>query len=151
MINSYCNDMRRGNHQEKLNNLTKFDKSQRSTFVYWWNHWKAFQYVALDLGVWRFKYVFHDWYKPWLRLVMPYEKVQKFHRHHAKHHLEWAIDHHWDGVDWVGMIVDWECSRYTKTKSQLNARETMERQIDKLGGETPLRNFMEPLLNKLGL
>ena len=143
---------RKKNHKEKLNSLKKFDKSQRSTFEYWWNHWKAFQYVALDLGQWRLKYIFHDWYKPWMRLILPYEKVQNFHRHHANHHLEWAVAHYWQGVDWYGMIIDWECSRYTKIKSPLNARDTMELEIKKHGEyEQWLRLYMEPLLDKLGL
>lgn len=142
--------MLKRNHQTQLNNLPKFDKSQRSTFRYWWNHWKAFQYVAIDNGLWEFRYIFHDWYKPWMRLFLPYEKVQKFHRHHARHHLEWAIDHNWEGVDWYGMVIDWECSRYTKLKSQMNARQKMEDEIKEHGNETSLRIFMEPILDKLG-
>ena len=144
--------MQKRNYQEKLNNLPKFDKSQRSTFRYWWNHWKAFQYVALQYGIWEFRYVFHDWYKPWMRLVLPYEKVQKFHRHHARHHLEWAVDHNWQNVDWYGMIIDWECSRFTKYKSPYPARGAMEIEINKHREYEPyLRANMEPILDKLGL
>lgn len=45
-----------------------FDKESRSTFKYWFAHWCAFQMVALDLHVWRPKYLLHDIEKPWLRL-----------------------------------------------------------------------------------
>ena len=139
-------------HKEKLENLPKFDKSQRSTFRYWWNHWKAFQWVAMDCGVWEPRYIFHDWYKPWLRLVLPYEKVQRIHRYHSKHHLEWAAGHDREKVDWYGMIVDWECSRFTKEKSPYPARQAMEIEIEKHPGyEVWLREYMEPKLRELGL
>ena len=102
-----------------------FTKEERSSFPYWFAHWCAFNMTALNLKVWKFKYIFHDWYKPWLRLFLPYEKVQKFHREHSKHHLEWLYNHqtHEDAVrfDWDAMIIDWECSRFTKEASQLNA------------------------------
>lgn len=94
----------------------KFGKSQRSTFRYWFWHWRAFNSVALELGVWRPKYLLHDIEKPFMRLFMPYKKVQKFHRSHNRHHLEYP-----GGRDWTAMFVDWECSRYTKEGCPLAA------------------------------
>ena len=47
-----------------------FDKSQRSKFKYWFAHWCAFNMTALNLGVWKFKYLFHDIEKPWLMLFL---------------------------------------------------------------------------------
>ena len=54
-----------------------FDKEDRSTFPYWFAHWCAFQMTALNLGIWKFKYLFHDWEKPWLRLFLPYKKMMR--------------------------------------------------------------------------
>lgn len=111
-----------------------FTKEQRSTFPYWFAHWCAFQMTALNHGIWKVKYLFHDIGKPWLRLFLPYTKVQQIHRHHHKHHLEWLNDKLGkcvdgdirkvlDRFDWEGMMIDWECSRFTKLASPKNARE----------------------------
>lgn len=89
----------------------KFDKSQRSTFEYWMWHWLAFNYTACKLKAWKFKYLFHDIEKPWLRLwyLGNYAKVQTHHRTRNKHHLEYKGE-----KDWEAMVIDWECSRLTK-------------------------------------
>lgn len=101
--------------------VTRFTKEDRSTFPYWFAHWCAYQMVALNLGVWKFRYLFHDWYKPWLRLFMDYKKVQRFHRTHSRHHLEYKGE---APLDYVGMVIDWEASQYTKSQCPLNAYET---------------------------
>lgn len=87
----------------------KFTKEQRSSFSYWFNHWRAFNAVAKELHRWKFKYLFHDIEKPWLKLFMEYPKVQKWHRTHNSHHLEYKGE-----KDYEAMVIDWECSRYTK-------------------------------------
>jgi len=56
---------------------------------------------------------------------MPYEKVQKFHRTHSRHHLEYPGER-----DWEAMVIDWECSRYTKQASPRTAKEELERLLD---------------------
>lgn len=104
-----------------------FSKDERSDFKYWFAHWCAFQMTALVLRSWKFKYLFHDWYKPWMKLLgIPYEKIQKFHRSHANHHLEY------DGKkDYIAMMIDWECSRFTKEAAPLNAiQEIVRKGID---------------------
>lgn len=112
--------------------MRKFSKKDRSTWPYFWAHWCAFQMVALNLGVWKFKYLFHDWYKPWLRMLgVPYKKIQRFHRLHSNHHLEWWADYDssnkcWLDFDWDALIIDWECSQYTKESCTRNARQEME-------------------------
>ena len=111
-----------------------FSKEERSTFKYWFAHWCAFNMTALNLKVSKFKYLFHDWYKPWLRLFLPYEKVQRFHRTHSKHHLEWLginpTNKRASEFDWEAMLIDWECSRFTKEASQLNAYDEYLKQIE---------------------
>ena len=61
----------------------KFDKEDRSTLPYWFNHWKAYNWVAWNLGVWKPKYLLHDIEKPWLKFFWgDYKRVQKWHKYH---------------------------------------------------------------------
>lgn len=97
-----------------------FDKSERSTFKYWFAHWCAYQLTALNLKAWKFKYLFHDIEKPWLRILFrgDYSKVRKYHREHSKHHLQYK-----GKKDYTAMVIDWECSRLTKDFSPYTAHE----------------------------
>lgn len=96
--------------QKILNNLKKFDKKDRSKFNYYFYHVLAFNLVAKELHCWKLKYLFHDFEKPWLKLIWgDYKKVQKWHRTHNAHHLEYPKE-----KDYEAMVIDWECSRYTK-------------------------------------
>lgn len=110
--------------------LFGFDKSNRSTFAYWFAHWCAFQLTALNMRRWKIKYIFHDFEKPWMKLFMKYKTVQTWHRTHNKHHLEYGLKHGWDKVDWETLIIDWECSRLTKLEAQLDAYETMNYELN---------------------
>lgn len=103
----------------------KFNKSERSSFRYWYYHWKAFNLVAYYLNVWKFKYLFHDIEKPWLKLFLPYEKVQKIHRKYNAHHIPKLTDKP-KKVDWEAAVIDWECSRFTKIDAPMTAYETYQ-------------------------
>ena len=126
-----------------------FTKEERSSFPYWFAHWSAFQMTALVHRMWRPKYLFHDCEKPWMRLFLPYPKVQKWHREHNRHHLEWLentmknskgnIRKALDRFDWEAMMIDWECSRFTKEASPLNARD----QLREIGTIKGLSKFPE--------
>lgn len=136
--------------------MRKFTKDERSTWPYFWAHWMSFQMTAINLRVWKFKYLFHDWYKPWLKMFgMPYEKIQKYHRYHSNHHIEYLDYHEPTAVDWNELIIDWECSQYTKEACPRNAREEMEWIISNNVDDTYLiwclNRYMRPKLNKLGL
>lgn len=114
-----------------------FTEDQKSTFPYYFAHVCAYNMVALNLGVWKPKYIFHDWEKPWMLLLAkglkkvgllkqePYEWVRNWHRTHRKHHVQYyrMPTLHKDGrmPDVVEMILDWESSRYTKLASPRNA------------------------------
>lgn len=95
-----------------------FDKSQRSTFKYWFAHWCAFNMTALNLGCWKWRFLLHDWEKPWLKLFLPYPLVKKIHIRFSHHHTTSPRK-----KDWLAMVIDWECSRFTKTDSPMNAYE----------------------------
>ena len=133
--------------ERKISTITPgFDKDDRSTFPYWFAHWCAFQMTALNLGVWKFKYLFHDWEKPWLRLFLPYKKVQKWHREHRRHHTNYGELHGWDKVDWNEMIIDWECCHFTKKQQPLNAPETL---VELFSDRSYFRTMQENILPKL--
>lgn len=103
----------------------KFTKAERSSFSYWYYHWKAFNLTAYHLGHWKFKYLFHDIEKPFLKLILrDYKKVQKIHRKYNSHHLEYYKGI--DKVNYIDLIIDWECSQYTKLASPNNAREEVQ-------------------------
>ena len=46
-----------------------FDKTERSSFKYWFAHWCSFNMVTLNQKCWKFKYLFHDMKKPFFKLI----------------------------------------------------------------------------------
>lgn len=133
--------------------MKKFDKSERSSWRYYLAHWSAFQMVALTLGIWKFKYLFHDWYKPWLKMLgFKYETIQRFHRTHSRHHIEYAFEHSLTDIDWDAMIIDWECSQYTKEACPHGAYgEMLDKQNDDYYIGHMLNTYMLPRLKELNL
>lgn len=119
--------------REWKHNQAAFTKEHRSTFRYWLAHWCAVQMTAISLNVWSPRYLLHDIEKPWLMWLWKgdYKRVQQWHRKHAKHHLEYGIEHDWHKVDWEMLMVDWEASHLTKRDAPLDARETLEVMIEK--------------------
>jgi len=99
--------------------MNLFTKKDRNTFSYWFAHWCAYQMVAILCHAWKFKYLFHDIEKPFLMLLWKdYKRVQKFHRTHANHHLTYK-----GKIDYEAVIIDWECSRFTKLDSPMCAAD----------------------------
>lgn len=127
----------------------QFSKAERSSFQYWYYHWKAFNLVALSLGTWKVKYLFHDIEKPWLKLFWDYKKVQKWHREHNSHHAEYKGGI--NKIDWEGMVIDNECSRYTKSEAPMTAREWYDYCIANNRHANAMKTFYLPVLEKLGL
>jgi len=118
---------------EKYKTCQMFTKADRSSFKYWFAHWCGFQLTALNLGIWKPKYLLHDIEKPWLKLLWKgdYKRVQTWHRTHNKHHLEYGLIHGWDAIDWEALMIDWECCGLSKQEAQLDARETLEYEINR--------------------
>ena len=58
-------------------------------------------------------------------------------------------------LDWVSLVVDWECSQYTKNACKNNARAEMEDWISNNIDDTYtiycLNRYMRPLLDKYNL
>jgi hypothetical protein len=133
-----------------------FTKQDRSSFKYWFAHWCGFQLTALNLGIWKPKYLLHDAEKPWLKLLWrgDYKRVQKWHRIHNRHHLEYGLEHGWDAIDWEALMIDWECCGLSKQEAQLDARETFKYEIQKEKWKpyaTDISNCLLPILNKYNM
>ena len=137
----------------------KFDKSQRSSFPYWFNHWLAYNWVAWKLNVWKPKWLLHDVEKPWLKLIWgDYKKVQKWHKHHNKHHIFYGRRYGYNKIDWLAAIIDWECSQYTKHAAPRNGREEVDYLVNTgdNGKYTEyerevIKNNCYPILDNIGL
>ena len=140
----------------KYKSFDMFTKEDRSSFKYWFAHWCGFQLTALNLGIWKPKYLLHDIEKPWLKIFWKgdYKRVQNWHRTHNRHHLEYGLNHGWDNIDWEALMIDWECCGLTKQEAQLDARETLEYEINRDKWKPyadQISNHLEPLLNKYNL
>lgn len=70
--------------------------------------------------------ILHDFDKVFMYLFtnMTVKEIQKRHRTNANHHVN---DKPKTEKDYIQMIIDWECARYTKPDKQLNARETLDK------------------------
>ena len=133
-----------------------FTKKDRSSFKYWFAHWCGFQLTALNLGIWKPKYLLHDIEKPWLKSLWKgnYKKVQKWHRTHNRHHLEYGLKYGWDKIDWEALMIDWECCGLSKQEAQLDARETLEYEINRDKWKPyaeEISKYLTPILNKYNL
>lgn len=140
----------------KYKSFEMFTKEDRSSFKYWFAHWCGFQLTSLNLGIWKPKYLLHDIEKPWLKIFWKgdYKRVQKWHRTHNKHHLEYGLKHGWDNIDWEALMIDWECCGLSKQEAQLDARETLEYEINRDKWKPyadQISNHLNPLLNKYNL
>lgn len=82
----------------------------------------------------------HDLDKLLLYLFLPTGLAHSIHVKRSRHH-ERARTHE----DYVQMVVDWECARFTKPDKPLNAVETMEKFYPHLKGK------VKPVLLELGL
>ena len=105
--------------------MVGFTKEERSSFPYCFAHWCAFNMIALTLHIWKPRYLFHDFEKPWLMWIWKdYKRVQKWHRIHNRHHVDYTGK---KGYDYDAMIIDWECSRFTKQSAPYNAWNTLDK------------------------
>lgn len=105
-------------------------------------HRKAFRNVEKKLlGRNTFRSLFHDLDKVFLYRFFDYKKVHNWHRNHAGHHEPKAKTK----ADFVQMVIDWECARFTKPDKPLNARETLDKYYPHLSDK------VLPIIKELGL
>ena len=87
------------------------------------DHRKAFRMVEKKLlGHNTLRGYLHDFDKVFLYLVMDTKRASKLHRSYSRHHAKNAKTH----ADYVQMVIDWECARFTKPDKPMNARETLD-------------------------
>ena len=103
--------------------MFKYYKENKGAIKYTQDHRKAFKKIEKQLlghNTWR-SYA-HDLDKVILYHLLPFEKVKKFHRSTARHHDNQIRK---NKNDYIEMIIDWECARYTKPDKPLNAYDTL--------------------------
>ena len=99
-----------------------FTKNQRYKIRYSLEHRKAFLVLEKKLlGKNTIRGYLHDVDKIILYHFLPTEFVHTCHQWWAKHHQRRAKTHD----DFVQMVIDWECARFTKPDKPLNAYDTL--------------------------
>lgn len=104
--------------------MLKHRKENIGAIKYTKAHRKAYKKVEKELlghNTWRS--LLHDLDKVILYNIWPHKKVKEFHRSTARHHVENKIKK--TRNDYIDMIIDWECARYTKPDKPLNAYDTL--------------------------
>ena len=99
-----------------------FTKNQRHKIRYSLEHRKAFLDVEKKLlGKNTIRGYLHDVDKIILYHFLPTEFVHTCHQWWSKHHERRAKTHD----DFVQMVIDWECARFTKPDKPLDAYDTL--------------------------
>ena len=113
-----------------------------NSIKYTLEHRKAFLEVEkMLLGKNTIRGYFHDLDKVFLKIFFDKKTVHKLHRKYSRHHANKAHTKN----DYIQMVIDWECARYTKPDKPLNARETLYKFYPKL------KNKIVPILEEFGL
>ena len=124
--------------------MLKNRKENIGAIKYTKEHRKAFRKIEKEiLGHNTWRCLVHDLDKVILYNIWPHKKVKHFHRSIARHHVENKIKK--TRNDYIEMIIDWECARYTKPDKPLNAYDTLYRLYPNLEKE------ILPLLKKYNL
>lgn len=83
----------------------------------------------------------HDIDKLFLYIFYSKKKTHTIHRNHSRHHVNKAKTK----KDFIEMIIDWECARYTKPDKPLNAVETLNKFYPEL------KEILLPIMKELKL
>lgn len=121
--------------------MVNFYKMNKTKISYIRQHRKAFKKIEKQLLHHNtLRSLFHDLDKIILLHFFEKEKVSRIHRRYSRHH-----DKAKSKSDYIQMVIDWECARYTKPDKPLNARDTLYKYYPKLISQ------IEPILVELGL
>lgn len=104
--------------------MLKHRKENLGAIKYTLEHRRAFKKVEKELlghNTWRS--IVHDLDKVILYNFWEHKNVKEFHRKTARHHVENDIKK--TKADYIEMVIDWECARYTKPDKPLNAYDTL--------------------------
>jgi len=100
-------------HRKENLNAINYTKAHRKSY-------KNVEKQLLGHNTWRS--LVHDLDKVILYNFLPFEKVKSFHRKTARHHKNNLKK---TRNDYIDMIIDWECARFTKPDKPLNAYDTL--------------------------
>ena len=100
-------------HRKENLNAINYTKAHRKSY-------KNVEKQLLGHNTWRS--LVHDLDKVILYNFLPFEKVNSFHRKTARHHKNNLKK---TRNDYIDMIIDWECARFTKPDKPLNAYDTL--------------------------
>lgn len=92
-------------------------------------HWLALNKLAIQKGIWCWRFLLHDVDKMILYCFLPKDVVSDWHRKHSRHHVRDEIVQ-----DPLQAVLDWECARFTKPDKPLNARETWKKYYPNVKG-----------------
>ena len=123
--------------------MLKYRKENIEAIMYTKEHRKAFKRTEREiLGHNTWRSLVHDLDKVILYNFLPHNKVKEIHRKNARHH-----DNNIKKTenDYIEMIIDWECARFTKPDKPLNAYDTLYKFYPHLEKE------ILPLLKKYNL
>ena len=124
--------------------MLKNRKENIGAIKYTKEHRKAFRKIEKEiLGHNTWRSIVHDLDKVILYNIWPHKKVKNFHRTTARHHSENNIKK--TRNDYIEMIIDWECARYTKPDKPLNAYDTLYKWYPELEKE------ILPILEELNI
>ena len=104
--------------------MLKHRKANLGAIKYTLEHRKAFKKVEKELlghNTWRS--IVHDIDKVILYNFWEHKKVKELHRRTARHRVENDIKK--TKADYIEMVIDWECARYSKPDKPLNAYDTL--------------------------
>lgn len=125
-----------------MKGMTQLMKGKLDSIKYTLMHKKAFLKVEKKLlGKNTIRGYLHDLDKVILKIFLNEKTVHNLHRKYSRHHKNKACTYD----DYVQMVIDWECARFTKPDKPLNARET----LDKFYPE--LKDKVLPIIEELGL
>lgn len=101
---------------KKINLFNNLDYIQ-----YTWKHKGAFLKIEKQLlGKNTIRGILHDVDKLIMYSFLSKETTNKIHSKYSKHHKKRKIK-----KDFIQMVIDWECARFTKPDKPLNARDTL--------------------------
>ena len=123
--------------------MLTYRKENIESIMYTKEHRKAFKRIEKEvLGHNTWRSLVHDLDKVILYNIFSHNKVKEIHRKYARHH-----DNNIKKTenDYIEMIIDWECARFTKPDKPLNAYDTLYKFYPHLEKE------ILPLLKKYNL
>lgn len=113
--------------------------NNKENIKYTWKHKVAFLKVEkIILGKNTLRGYLHDVDKLFMYVLLSKKLASKMHRKYSHHHIDKAKTEE----DFIQMMIDWECARFTKEDKPLNAYDTLYKYYPQI------ESIMIPLMEK---